>query len=115
LYATELVQYHKTKALVLILTDRLILSYFFFFFSALKPVFAESKQIANFSKEFVMINVEVSIRVTTCRPTTDITLIFYHLMFKDDEEPKDEQFNVDGKYFPRIFFLSKYKRDLIYG
>lgn len=49
---------------------------------ALKPVIAESKQIANFSKEFVMINVE------------------------DDEEPKDEQFNVDGKYFPRIFFLN---------
>lgn len=46
--------------------------------------------------------------MTTCRSTTDITLIFYHLMFKDEEEPKDEQFNVDGKYFPRIFFLSKY-------
>jgi len=26
---------------------------------------------------------------------------------QDDEEPKDDQFVVDGKYFPRIFFLSK--------
>lgn len=32
----------------------------------------------------------------------------YFLSFlKDDEEPKDDQFVVDGKYFPRVFFLSK--------
>lgn len=49
---------------------------------ALKPVIAESKQIAELSKKFVMINVE------------------------DDEEPKDDQFVVDGKYFPRVFFLN---------
>ncbi|KAJ7378801.1 Thioredoxin domain-containing protein 12 [Desmophyllum pertusum] len=49
---------------------------------ALKPIIAESKQIAELSKKFVMINVE------------------------DDEEPKADQFEVDGKYFPRVFFLN---------
>lgn len=58
---------------------------------ALKPFIAESKLIPELSKKFVMINVE------------------------DDEEPKDDQFDVDGKYFPRIFFLNnegKVQRDL---
>lgn len=48
---------------------------------ALKPIVANSKEITEISKKFVMINVE------------------------DDEEPKDHQFDVDGKYFPRVFFL----------
>lgn len=58
---------------------------------ALKPIVAESKEIVELSKKFVMINLE------------------------DDEEPKDEQFDVDGKYFPRVFFLNhegKVQKDL---
>lgn len=26
---------------------------------------------------------------------------------EDEEEPKDKQFNVDGTYVPRIFFIGK--------
>ena len=35
------------------------------------------------------------------------TSTYSFLFLKDDEEPKDDQFVVDGKYFPRVFFLSK--------
>ena len=42
-------------------------------------------------------------------------LLIYQLVYwncclchQDDEEPKDEQFDVDGKYFPRVFFLSEF-------
>ncbi|KAK3705285.1 hypothetical protein QZH41_008171 [Actinostola sp. cb2023] len=48
---------------------------------ALKPHIANSTEIHEMSKKFVMINLE------------------------DDEEPKDSKFDVDGQYFPRVFFV----------
>ena len=50
---------------------------------ALKPKLANHKGFAELSKKFVMVNTE------------------------DNDEPKDEQFDVDGKYVPRIFFLGE--------
>ncbi|XP_001639665.2 uncharacterized protein LOC5519795 isoform X2 [Nematostella vectensis] len=48
---------------------------------ALKPKIAGSKEILDLSKMFIMINIA------------------------DDEEPKDDRFDVDGKYYPRVYFL----------
>ncbi|XP_066927374.1 uncharacterized protein [Clytia hemisphaerica] len=48
---------------------------------ALKPRIQRSKEFAELSKKFVMVTVE------------------------DDDEPDEDQFDVDGAYIPRIFFL----------
>ena len=49
----------------------------------MKPILAKHKTFAELSKKFVMVNTE------------------------DGDEPKGDQFDVDGKYVPRIFFLGK--------
>lgn len=49
----------------------------------MKPILAKHKTFAELSKKFVMVNTE------------------------DNDEPKGDQFDVDGKYVPRIFFLGK--------
>ena len=49
----------------------------------MKPILAKHKTFAELSKKFVMVNTE------------------------DNDEPKGDQFDVDGKYVPRIFFLGE--------
>lgn len=58
---------------------------------ALKNMFNSSEEITKYSKHFVMVNLE------------------------DDEEPQEKQYDVDGKYFPRVFVLDPHgvvQRDL---
>lgn len=47
----------------------------------MKPKLAKHREFGELSKKFVMVNTD------------------------DNEEPQGEQFDVDGKYVPRIFFL----------
>lgn len=66
--------------LFLCLTNETTSSYLI---TALRPKLANHKEFAELSKKFVMVNTE------------------------DNDEPKGEQFDVDGKYVPRIFFLGE--------
>ncbi|KAK2183317.1 hypothetical protein NP493_315g01024 [Ridgeia piscesae] len=59
---------------------------------ALKPKFVTSEKIEKLSKKFVMVNT------------------------MDDDEPEDDKYSPDGKYVPRILFLSpdgKVQEDII--
>ena len=62
---------------------------FLLLYSALKPRIRNDAEIAALSKSFVMVNCQ------------------------DDEEPMEDQFDIDGAYIPRIFFLGKKKRSRI--
>ncbi|XP_046850918.1 uncharacterized protein LOC124444366 [Xenia sp. Carnegie-2017] len=57
----------------------------------LKNVFNQSKELPIYAQDFVMVNLQ------------------------DEEEPEDDQFDVDGRYFPRLFILDptgKVQQDL---
>ena len=62
---------------------------FSFLYPALKPRIRNDAEIAALSKNFVMVNCQ------------------------DDEEPMEDQFDIDGAYIPRIYFLGKKKRSRI--
>ena len=98
---------------------------------ALKKKVAGSTKFAEMSKNFVMVNSEVTIVVhqnlyTVGHATTVylrtrficicicivchyiVYIIMQYLFPKDDEEPDDELFDIDGSYVPRTFFIGKF-------
>ncbi|XP_024137850.1 thioredoxin domain-containing protein 12 isoform X1 [Oryzias melastigma] len=72
---------------------------------ALKPKFAESKEISELAHNFIMVNLEVRVCLFVCLFVVQFWLVTEDFNAQDDEEPKDEAFSPDGGYIPRILFL----------
>ena len=97
---------------------------------ALKKKVAGSTKFAEMSKNFVMVNSEVTncgsskfvygwpcdnglftyeIDLYMCMYCMSLVYIIMQYLFpKDDEEPDDELFDIDGSYVPRTFFIGKF-------
>lgn len=81
----------------------------------LKNVFNQSKELPIYAQDFVMVNLQVKKKGHFS--------ILYFLVYKssrhdcfyskkDEEEPEDDQFDVDGRYFPRLFILGMWLHNI---